>query len=208
MACQGPLLFRRGCQRKIVRNGASKLEIATTRTVYENVEAAISSNIRRKSTNAASLRFTLGGLIRQCLLPELRFRRYPSTRSRSWSSNDPVGFGPLAARCRFRSRLMPLQRPHHRDPRQQHVTAAFGNQQQHLGGELPWRGLLLDLRRLCDVPRGLAKGAQRACPVLHRNRINEPPRPIRQCGRRCSGSLKHARNNIGITEAAVKPAGR
>ena len=52
---------------------------------------------------------------------------------------------------------MAMQRLHHRDPRHHGVAAVLGDQQQHLGGELPLRRLLLDLRQARDVRRGIAE---------------------------------------------------
>jgi hypothetical protein len=88
-------------------------------------------------------------------------------------SNDPVGFGGrFAALRRLRSRLMAMQRLHHRDPRHHRVAAMLGDEQQHLGGELPWRGLLFGLRQARDVGRGIAQRDERLA-VLHRDRIEK-----------------------------------
>ena len=66
-------------------------------------------------------------------------------------SNDPVGLGAFSARCGCRFRLMPMERPHHRDMRHHRIAAVLADQHQHFGSRLPWRGFLFSLRQFHDI---------------------------------------------------------
>jgi hypothetical protein len=88
----------------------------------------------------------------------LYFRVPPLARGLPY---NPEALDVLASLRRLRPRLMPVQRLHHRNARHHGVAAVLGDQQQHLDGELPWRGILVGLRLARDVGRGVLERDER-----------------------------------------------
>ncbi len=63
-------------------------------------------------------------------------------------------------------RLAVVKRTHHRDPCKHRIAAVLGDKQQHLGGQLPLRRILIGLRQRGDELRGVAQGAELNLHVL------------------------------------------
>ena len=69
------------------------------------------------------------------------------------SSDDPVRFGALPARLRYRLRLVPIQRSHHADARHHRWPVMLCHENQRLHRGLPLSGIVFGFGQLNDVER-------------------------------------------------------
>jgi hypothetical protein len=89
--------------------------------------------------------------------------------------DDRIGLRRLLARCQ-RWFHVPVQRPHHRNPRQHFRPVTFGNQQQRLHRYLPVCFIMLGFWQRSDVFGRVAQRQQLA-PIRQNDRIDESLEP-------------------------------